>query len=108
MSNTGFTIGYNCILRDKSLSLTAKGLYLVISSYVGMPDWALTKRELAKVCGTNYAMDKAWCELLTAGYLKHYTARASSGAFIHRYELMQEPSAAAPARFYCRCRLCNR
>ena len=26
MSNTGFTIGYNCILRDKSLSLTAKGL----------------------------------------------------------------------------------
>ena len=53
MSNTGFTIGYNCILRDKSLSLTAKGLYLVISSYVGMPDWALTKRELAKVCGTN-------------------------------------------------------
>ena len=99
MSNTGFTIGYNCILRDKSLSLTAKGLYLVISSYVGMPDWALTKRELAKVCGTNYAMDKAWCELLTAGYLKHYTARASSGAFIHRYELMQEPSAAAPHAF---------
>ena len=99
MSNTGFTIGYNCILRDKSLSLTAKGLYLVISSYVGMPDWALTKRELAKVCGTNYAMDKAWCELLTAGYLKHNTARASSGAFIHRYELMQEPSAAAPHAF---------
>ena len=49
MSNTGFTIGYNCILRDKSLSLTAKGLYLVISSYVGMPDWALTKRELASL-----------------------------------------------------------
>ena len=56
MSNTGFTIGYNCILRDKSLSLTAKGLYLVISSYVGMPDWALTKRELAKVCGTRHGV----------------------------------------------------
>ena len=59
MSNTNFTIGYNCILRDKSLSLTAKGLYLVISSYVGMPEWTLRKCELAKVSGTNYAMDKA-------------------------------------------------
>ena len=99
MFNTGFTIGFNCALRDSSLSLTAKGLYLVISSYVGMPEWKLTKRELAKVCGTNYAMDKAWCELLTAGYLKHYTARAASGAFIHRYELMQKPSASAPHAF---------
>ncbi len=99
MSNTNFTIGYNCILRDKSLSLTAKGLYLVISSYVGMPEWTLRKCELAKVSGTNYAMDKAWSELLAAGYLKHYTARAASGAFIHRYELMQEPSAAAPHTF---------
>lgn len=99
MFNTGFTIGFNRALRDSSLSLTAKGLYLVISSYVGMPEWKLTKRELAKVCGTNYAMDKAWSELLTAGYLKHYTARAASGAFIHRYELMQEPSASAPHAF---------
>lgn len=37
--------------------------------------------------------------LLAAGYLKHYTARAASGAFIHRYELMQEPSASAPHAF---------
>ena len=93
MSNTGFSIGYNCILRDKSLSLTAKGLYLVISSYVGMPEWKLTKDVLIKICGTAYAVKKAWKELLAAGYLKHYTARAASGAFIHRYELMQEPSA---------------
>ena len=35
MSNTGFTIGYNYILRDQSLSLATKGLYLVVSSYIG-------------------------------------------------------------------------
>ena len=99
MSNTGFTIGYNCILRDQSLSLATKGLYLVVSSYIGMPEWKLTKNTLNKICGTAYAVEKAWKELLAAGYLKHYTARAASGAFIHRYELMQEPSASAPHAF---------
>ena len=99
MSNTGFTIGYNCILRDQSLSLATKGLYLVVSSYIGMPEWKLTKDALNKICGTAYAVKKAWKELLAAGYLKHYTARAASGAFIHRYELMQEPSASAPHAF---------
>ena len=99
MSNTGFTIGYNCILRDQSLSLATKGLYLVVSSYIGMPEWKLTKNTLNKICGTAYAVEKAWKELLAAGYLKHYTARAASGAFIPRYELMQEPSASAPHAF---------
>ena len=55
MSNTGFTIGYNCILRDQSLSLATKGLYLVVSSYIGMPEWKLTKDALNKICGTAYA-----------------------------------------------------
>ena len=64
MSNTGFTIGYNCILRDQSLSLATKGLYLVVSSYIGMPEWKLTKNTLNKICGTAYAVEKAWKELL--------------------------------------------
>ena len=64
-----------------------------------MPEWKLTKNTLNKICGTAYAVEKAWKELLAAGYLKHYTARAASGAFIHRYELMQEPSASAPHAF---------
>ena len=58
--------------------------YLVVSSYIGMPEWKLTKNTLNKICGTAYAVEKAWKELLAAGYLKHYTARAASGAFIHR------------------------
>ena len=66
MSNTGFTIGYNCILRDQSLSLATKGLYLVVSSYIGMPEWKLTKNTLNKICGTAYAVEKAWKELLAA------------------------------------------
>ena len=58
MSNTGFTIGYNCILRDQSLSLATKGLYLVVSSYIGMPEWKLTKNTLNKICGTAYAVER--------------------------------------------------
>ena len=58
MSNTGFTIGYNYILRDQSLSLATKGLYLVVSSYIGMPEWKLTKDVLIKICGTAYAVKR--------------------------------------------------
>ena len=68
MSNTGFTIGYNCILRDQSLSLATKGLYLVVSSYIGMPEWKLTKDALNKICGTAYAVKKAWSRLSQALY----------------------------------------
>lgn len=40
---------------------------------------------------------KAWRELLDRGYLKHYCMIDSRGAFVHSYELMQEPSG-TPAR----------
>lgn len=44
---SGFTMGCNHALRNKSLSLAAKGLYLVISSFCGMPGWRLSKNQLA-------------------------------------------------------------
>lgn len=103
MSNTGFTTVTTAYCEISPCRLRPKGLYLVVSSYIGMPEWKLTKNTLNKICGTAYAVEKAWKELLAAGYLKHYTARAASGAFIHRYELMQEPSASAPHAFCYRC-----
>lgn len=89
---SGFTMAYNPILRDKTLSLTAKGLYLVISSFIGMPRWSLTKGTLAKYCESRYALEKAWRELQAAGYLKHrFFQFNGTGSFIHIYDLLQIP-----------------
>lgn len=37
MMNNSFTLGYAHALRDATLSLSGKGLYLVLSSFIGMP-----------------------------------------------------------------------
>ncbi|MGO5029031.1 hypothetical protein [Candidatus Agathobaculum pullicola] len=85
---SGFTMAYNPVLRDRALSLTAKGLYLVISSFIGMPRWSLTKGTLAKYCESRYALEKAWRELQTAGYLKHrFFQLNGTGSFVHIYDL---------------------
>ena len=97
MTNNSFTLGYAHALRDATLSLSGKGLYLVLSSFIGMPGWVLTKAALEPYCESRYALEKAWRELLDRGYLKHYCMIDSRGAFVHSYELMQEPSG-TPAR----------
>ena len=92
MAAAGFTMAFNQILRDKNLSLSAKGLYLVIASFTGMPDWSLTKGQLARYCESSYALEKAWRGLQTAGYLKHrFFQVKGSGAFVHVYDLLQSP-----------------
>ena len=89
---SGFTMAYNPVLRDRALSLTAKGLYLVISSFIGMPRWSLTKGTLAKYCESRYALEKAWRELQTTGYLKHrFFQLNGTGSFVHIYDLLQVP-----------------
>ena len=97
MMNNSFTLGYAHALRDAPLSLSGKGLYLVLSRFIGMPGWALTKAALEAYCESRYALEKAWRELQDRGYLKHYCMIDSRGAFVHSYELMQEPSG-TPAR----------
>ncbi len=92
MMNNSFTLGYAHALRDATLSLSGKGLYLVLSSFIGMPGWVLTKAALEAYCESRYALEKAWRELQDRGYLKHYCMIDSRGAFVHSYELMQEPS----------------
>ena len=92
MAAAGFTMAFNQILRDKNLSLSAKGLYLVIASFTGMPDWKLTKGQLARYCESSYALEKAWRGLQAAGYLKHRFFQVNgSGAFVHVYDLLQHP-----------------
>lgn len=94
MSATGYTTIYNEVLRDRTLSLDAKGLFAVIKSFVGLPDFALSKRRLSYACSdSGYLLNAAWKELKQKGYLQHYFSQAENGAFCHVYNLMQHPSA---------------
>ena len=94
MSATGYTTIYNEVLRDRTLSLDAKGLFAVIKSFIGLPDFALSKRRLGYACSDSaYLLNAAWKELKQKGYLQHYFSQAENGAFCHVYNLMQHPSA---------------
>ena len=94
MSAAGYTTIYNEVLRDRTLSLEAKGLFAVIKSFVGLPDFALSKRRLSYACSdSGYLLNAAWKELKQKGYLQHYFSQSENGAFCHVYNLMQHPSA---------------
>lgn len=93
MSAAGYTTIYNEVLRDRTLSLEAKGLFAVIKSFVGLPDFALSKRRLGYACSDSaYLLNAAWKELKQKGYLQHYFSQSENGAFCHVYNLMQHPS----------------
>ena len=93
MSATGYTTIYNEVLRDSTLSLDAKGLFAVIKSFIGLPDFSLSKRRLGYACSdSGYLLNAAWKELKQKGYLQHYFSQSENGAFCHVYNLMQHPS----------------
>ena len=94
MSAAGYTTIYNEVLRDSTLSLDAKGLFAVIKSFIGLPDFSLSKRRLGYACSdSGYLLNAAWKELKQKGYLQHYFSQSENGAFCHVYNLMQHPSA---------------
>ena len=94
MYATGYTTIYNEVLRDRTLSLDAKGLFAVIKSFIGLPGFALSKRRLSYACSDSaYLLNAAWKELKQKGYLQHYFSQSENGAFCHVYNLMQHPSA---------------
>ena len=93
MSAAGYTTIYNEVLRDRTLSLNAKGLFAVIKSFIGLPEFALSKRRLSYACSdSGYLLNAAWKELKQKGYLQHYFSQSENGAFCHVYNLMQHPS----------------
>lgn len=94
MYATGYTTIYNEVLRDRTLSLDAKGLFAVIKSFIGLPGFALSKRRLSYACSDSaYLLNAAWKELKQKGYFQHYFSQSENGAFCHVYNLMQHPSA---------------
>lgn len=91
----GFTIAGNTLTRDKQLSLKAKGLYLLIMSYITFEDISLTKSFIFSLCTEKEkAFESIWNELKDRGYLKVYLQPSSKGWHVE-YELLDEPKEGA-------------
>lgn len=88
-----FTQVPNTLIRDKNISLKAKGLYMLIQSYITIPDFVLYKSYLMKRCAEGEkAFDSAWKELKKAGYLKQYKYRNKEDTgFTYEYDLLDIP-----------------
>lgn len=83
----------NKALQDKTLSLKAKGLFALITSYISIPDFTLYKSFLMASCTEGRdAFNKAWNELKSAGYLKQYRIQSTNGYFSYEYEIIDEPA----------------
>ena len=85
-----FTMASNAAIRDRKLSLKAKGLYTFIMSYATMPGLTLTKRFLAIRCQEkDRAFNSAWDELKTHGFLKvYFTPSGENNRWCVEYELL--------------------
>lgn len=76
----GFTLLPNQLLRDKSLSLTAKGLFAMMASYP--EDWEYSVRGLAADVGCGRDMIRSALQNLEkSGYLLREQAHTKSGKF---------------------------
>lgn len=78
------------ILRDESLSLKAKGLYILIQSYLVGRNNTVLKNDLKSNCKEGEkAFESAWKELKNSGYLIQYKLKDKiDGTFYYEYELV--------------------
>lgn len=89
----GFSAVSNAVAMDSNLSLKAKGLYLLIQTYITIPGFTLYKNYLMSQCKEREsAFDSAWNELKRNGYLKQYKMQdTETKRFCYEYELLDEP-----------------
>lgn len=87
------------VAKDKEISLKAKGLYLLIQSYITIPNFKLYKSYLMSVCVEGQcSFDSAWNELKEKGYLKIYKiAKSDAKGFYYEYELLDAAESDTPA-----------
>lgn len=92
------------VAKDKEISLKAKGLYLLIQSYITIPNFKLYKSYLMSVCVEGQcSFDSAWNELKEKGYLKIYKiAKSDSKGFYYEYELLDAAEPDTPALIFIR------
>ena len=88
-----FTQVSNDVLRNNELSLKAKGLYSLISSYITIEGFTLYKNTLKADCEEGEsAFDSTWKELKEKGYLKQYKLKDNeTKSFYYEYELLEVP-----------------
>ncbi len=97
---TGFTVVQNGIVRDRDVSMKAKGLYLIIQSYITMPDKRWRKSEFLKMVKEGEkAFETAWKELKDSGYLKVHMFPQKAN-WIIEYELLEEAQQGAHTFYY--------
>ncbi len=95
---SGFTVMSNTHLRDKNLSLRAKGL---LSLMLSLPeDWDYSVGGLVSICReSKQAVDGALRELKTAGYLvitKRLPSETASGRIEYEYCIYEQPRVDTP------------
>lgn len=92
-TNTNYTVMSNTHLRDKNLSLKAKGLLSVMLSLP--PAWDYSIEGLCAICKEKEtSVQSALKELKTYGYLivtKKYPNETTSGRFEYIYDVFEEP-----------------
>lgn len=87
----------NTALRDKNLSLKAKGLYSLICSYITLEDFILYKDYLISLSSDKKdGFNRVWDELKSKGYLVQYSVRNDNGQYIYEYELLDQPRELSP------------
>lgn len=93
MSN-GFTKIDNSIIENENLSFDAKGIYMVISRYISIPNFKINKSHIKSVTGLGLIrFNRAWKELKENGLLIQ-TKRSVNGKFEYTYSLGKEKSTA--------------
>ena len=93
-----FTQVSNNALRDKTLSLKAKGLYCIIQSFITIEGFTLYKSMLENQCkDKETSFDSAWKELKDSGYLIQYKVKdCNTGKWIYQYDLLDIPQVENP------------
>ena len=99
-SKNGYTVVQNGVTRDSSISLKAKGLFLLIQSYITMPNHNWKKEEFMNMVPEGRkAFDSAWNELKGKGFL-HVHIYSDGKDLCREYELLDEPDTSAHTFYY--------
>lgn len=104
---TGFTAVGNIVVRDKNLSLKAKGLFMLIQSYITIPDSSWKKSDFEKMAlDGSKSFESGWNELKDKGYLKTHIfpnvkgLKNAKNGFASEFELLDEPKSGAHTFYY--------
>ena len=93
-----FTLILESVLLNPALSLSAKGIYMMIRSFATFAGFVITKDYFYKKSGMYYkTFDRAWKELQTAGLIASHQHRSITGKFIYTYSMPELESVQSEA-----------